>query len=277
MLHSFSLWIFLYCKLFSEPCTHIHEPEMSWILRLDEPTEHTWPWNFERHRPARIFEMHTRPRDLEPFITTNMRKINDPETACEPPRASWESLGSFVGASWKFLRASCEPARILQGIACHLLGPPRSLLQPRGSILKNPKTPPGHSYQPLALSWKLPGTQELQTYAPEILFLARKNKDFVFYMKLMYVAAMHKYAPRWGQSTDFGIIMRRATEPCSRKPIFCKEKQWLYNHKHFAWKWSSTKMYAALRPEHDLLTYHARSFGAILRKTYFLHRKTPIL
>ena len=132
----------------------------------------------------------------KPFITTNMRKINDPETACEPPRASWESLGSFVGASWKFLRASCEPARILQGTACHLLGPPRSLLQPRGSILKNPKTPPGHSYQPLALSWKLPGTQELQTHAPEILFLARKNKDFVFYMKLMYVAAMNKYAPR---------------------------------------------------------------------------------
>ena len=39
----------------------------------------------------------------------------------------------------------------------------------------------------------------------------------------MYVAAMHNYAPRWGQSTDFGIIMRRATEPGSRKPIFARK------------------------------------------------------
>ena len=132
-------------------------------------------------------------------------------------------LSDSVGASWKFLRASCEPAKILQGTACRLLGPAQSLLQPRGSSLKNPKTPSGHSFQPLALSWKLPGTQELQTHAPEILFLARKNKDFVFYMKLMHVAAMDKYAPRCGQSTDFGIIMRRATEPCSRKPIFARK------------------------------------------------------
>ena len=99
-------------------------------------------------------------------------------------------LSDSVGASWKFLRASCEPARILQGTACHLLGPARSLLQPRGSSLKNPKTPSGHSYQPLALSWKLPGTQELQTHAPEILFFAKKNKDFVFYMKLTLITMM---------------------------------------------------------------------------------------
>ena len=39
----------------------------------------------------------------------------------------------------------------------------------------------------------------------------------------MYVVDMHKYAPRWGQSTDFGIIMRRATEPCSWKPIFARK------------------------------------------------------
>ena len=135
-------------------------------------------------------------------------------------------LSDSVGASWKFLRASCEPARILQGTACHLLGPARSLLQPRGSSLKNPKTPSGHSYQPLALSWKLPGTQELQTHAPEILFLARKNKDFVFYMKLMYVAAMHKYARRWGQSTILRILLPRAATSCSQNHIFYKEKRW---------------------------------------------------
>jgi hypothetical protein len=48
----------------------------------------------------------------------------------------------------------------------------------------------------------------------------RKNKDFVVYMKMMSVAAMQKYAPRWGESKICGIAPRIASKTCFADPMF---------------------------------------------------------
>ena len=54
----------------------------------------------------------------------------------------------------------------------------------------------GVFYQPLGASCKPPGAQEPPTHARETLFSARKNEDSQCCIKMMYVAAMHKYASR---------------------------------------------------------------------------------
>ena len=82
---------------------------------------------------------------------------------------------------------------------------------------------PGHSYQPLAPSWRAPGDQEPQTHAPETLCFARKNKNSEFCMKMMLVAAMHKYARRRGHSTIWELAYADIQSPAPKTLSFARK------------------------------------------------------
>ena len=65
--------------------------------------------------------------------------------------------------------------------------------------------------------------EELWSHARETQFFARKNTDSVFAMQMMSVAAMQKYARRWGESTISEIWLARASAPCSENLISLTE------------------------------------------------------